>query len=140
MNEYCVFREEQTNLRFIIECEKERQKDVRFSMHLSIPFKNQKEENGIYTATAELSDYAQKELKKVISGKIGKITCKYVPDNAEFSLYNKENKINLSMDETERLFRDYKKSFYESEYEFEQMMTKEAQERMMQQKEEEMER
>lgn len=140
LNEYCVFREEQTNLRFIIECEKERQKDVRFSMHLSVPFKDQKESDGVYTATAEISDYAKKELKKVITGRIGKITCKYVPDNAEFSLYNGDEKINLSMDETERLFRDYKKSFYESEYEFEQMMTKEAQERMMQQKEEEMER
>lgn len=133
LNEYCIYREEQANLKYIIQCDRERHKDVRFSMHFSLPFKELVDEGDKLTATAELSDYAKDELWKIANIKdpktdtvMGDFVAEYDLKKQEFTLYNciddkgelVKDKIELTDDEKERLFRDFKKSFFESERNF----------------------
>lgn len=119
LNEFCIYREEQATLKYIIECNRERQKEVRFSMHLSVPFKDFEDNGDKLKATAVLSDYASEQLKKVTGrSKVGEISCEYDLGSSEFTLYNNDKEVKLSDDEKERLCRDFKKSFFESERDF----------------------
>lgn len=137
LNEYCVYKAEQTNIRYLISCEDERHKDVRFSMRLSVPFKNLTENEHTMFATAELSDYAKKELGKLLtdaSVTVDECTCAYHTDTERFSLFINGSEIKLKPDEQPRLFRDFKKSFFESDMDFtkhleERSIEKEGEER-----------
>lgn len=123
LNEYCIYREEQANLKYIIACEKEDRLNVRFSMHLSIPFQNLAFEGEKMTAEAELSDYARKQLQKVSITPLGdKVTASY--DGCVFTLEDENGTFSLTDDEATRLTRDFKKSFFESEYDYETFMDK----------------
>ena len=116
LNEICVYREEQADIRFIVETRND-PKDVRFSMKLTVPFTDLSEHENFISGTAELSDYAKKELAKIgitttdVEGVID------VRDGS-FSLKADGENVKLTNDENKRLARDFKKSFFKNEYEF----------------------
>lgn len=116
LNEICVYREEQADLRFIIETRND-PKDVRFSMKLTVPFTDLTEHKNYISGTAELSEKAQTELAKIgitttdVEGVID------VRDGS-FSLKADGETVKLTDDENKRLARDFKKSFFKNEYEF----------------------
>ncbi len=117
LNEYCVYKQEQANIKYLICCERERTKDVRFSMHLHLPFENMECDGNTITATAVLSDYAKDRLGK-IADKPETASAQYNIGTSEFTFTVNGNTVKLTKDEEDRIFRDFKKSFFESERDF----------------------
>lgn len=121
-HEIVIYKQEQCDMQYLIVCEPYRQKDVRFSMHLSVPFVNLEKDGTVYKADAELSDYCKKELVKITRGtaEIKKARAEIDIESGHFSLYVNSQKlpVNLTNDEHDRLARDFKKSFFESEHDW----------------------
>lgn len=121
-HEIVIYKQEQCDMQYLIVCEPYRQKDVRFSLHLSVPFINLEKDGTVYRADAELSDYCKKELAKITRGtaEIKKVRAEIDIESGHFSLYinNQKLPVNLTNDEHNRLARDFKKSFFESEHDW----------------------
>lgn len=116
LNEICVYREGQADIRYIIECQKV-SRDVRFSLRLSLPFTDKEEKKDTISATAELSDYARKELAK-IGITTADVEGVYDLKKDRFDLVADGERVKLTDDERDRLCRDFKKSFFKNEYEW----------------------
>lgn len=118
LNEYCVYKAEQICPAYLLVCEKERTKDVRFSMKLSVPFKGYELDKDTVRAEAELSDYARKELSKLGVLSVQSCTAEWDDKAETFTLYINDKPVALRGDEYDRLFRDFKKSLVKSEKEW----------------------
>lgn len=126
-HEICIYKQEQCDIRYLLVCEPYRTKDIHFSLRLSVPFKDLERKGDKMTATAEVSDYCKEQLQKIPSAPmkedIETVTGKYDIKKNEFSLYINGKKQTLTSDENSRLFRDFKKSFFESEKAFREDIT-----------------
>ena len=116
LNEYCIYKQEQCNIKYLIVCEQYRTKDVRFSMHLHLPFKSLEFDRETAHAVAELSDYAKNRLGVLVGGKeIKNAEAEMNLKTGKFSFTVNGKDITLTPDEESRLSRDFKSSFFESE-------------------------
>ncbi len=124
LNEYCVYKGEQADIKYILKCNGMRQKAVRFSMKLEFDFENLVQmDDGMVKADAVLTDYAKKELSKLFedrreireaTGFIDGLDT----DSPVFRLCVNGQMVPLKKDENDRLFHDFKASFFESEKAF----------------------
>ena len=121
-HEICIYKQEQCDIEYLLVCEPYRRKDVRFSLRLEVPFKNLVKENEYYKADMVLSDYCKEQLAKIYPWKEIKTAYGlYDVKNDDFNIFINDRKptlVPLTSDERERLSRDFKKSFFESEHDF----------------------
>lgn len=121
-NEYCVYDVGQTNIKYILMCQKEqvRQNDMHFSVRLDIPYADMRKDGDLLIADAKLSSKAKTEL--------GKLTNNGVCETAKGIFNLKEKNFNFEIDgnivtltptEEKKLFHDFKKSYFLSEKDFE---------------------
>lgn len=123
LNEYCVYKSEQADIKYLLQCNGTRKKDVRFSMRLELVFKDMETDEGYITGKVDnLTAYAKKELGKLINVPggtlIDEVSGAIDISTGRFSLAINGTEVSLKRDETERLSHDFKSSFFKSEKEY----------------------
>ena len=120
-NEYCVYDVGQTNIKYILMCQKEkvRQEDMHFSVRLDLPYKDMRLDGNRLMADAILSEKAKSELSKLP----GADSCKnamgiYDMDKKQFIFMVNGKEMKLTPAEQDKLFHDFKKSYFLSDKDF----------------------